>query len=134
MNLMRGYINEWLLGFNDNDFKMGVFSSEKLHLQNAIINANRVNETLREHNIPFRLKAGIIGKLNVKSSVWKLFSESFSMELSDIHFIFGPNRDLMSKPTSFHQDPATVDYDCQDQIKNIIIMAQIVHEVQKYER
>jgi|TARA_B110000285_G_C14947332_1_gene524996 hypothetical protein len=123
LKLLRGYIDEWLLGFNDNDFNMGVFTSEKLHLQNAIINSTRVNEMMREHNIPFRLKAGIIGKLNVKSSVWNLFSESFKLELSDIHFIFGPNRDMMSKPSSFHQDPASVDYDCEDQINNIIIMA-----------
>lgn len=48
--------------------------------------------------MPYRLKAGIIGKLNVKSSVWNLFSESLKLELSDIHFIFGPNKDEMSTP------------------------------------
>ena len=56
------------------------------------------------------------------------------MELSDIYFIFGPNRDLMSRTENFHKDPETCDYDCDDQISNIIIMAQIVHEVAKYER
>ena len=91
-------LDEWLLGFNDNDFEVGIFSAEKLNLKNAIINSSRVNQLLYEHNMPYRLKAGIIGKLNVKSSVWNLFSESMKLELSDIHFIFGPNKDEMSKP------------------------------------
>ena len=112
LKLLRGYIDEWLLGFDDNDLAMGIFKSEKFNLKNCIINANRVNKLMQEHKMPIRLKAGIIGKLNVKSSVWNLFSESFKMELSDIHFIFGPNRDLMSNPKYFHKDPATCDYDC----------------------
>ena len=105
LQLLRGVLDEWLLGFNDSDFDVGIFSSEKLNLKNAIINSSRVNQLLYEHKIPYRLKAGIIGKLNVKSSVWNLFSESFKLELSDIHFIFGPNKDEMSKPQHFHQDP-----------------------------
>jgi hypothetical protein len=84
--------------------------------------------------MPFRLKAGIIGKLNVKSSVWNLFSESFKMEISDIHFIFGPNRDLLSRNDQFHQDPKTCEYDCKDQTPNIMIMSEIVHAISKYER
>jgi hypothetical protein len=40
---MRELIDEWLLGFNDSDFDVGIFSSEKLNLKNAIINVNRVN-------------------------------------------------------------------------------------------
>ena len=122
LSTLRELIDEWLLGFNDSDFDVGIFSSEKLNLKNAIINVSRVNQLLREHKLPFRLKAGIIGKLNVKSSVWNLFSESFKMELSDIHFIFGPNRDHMSRDRDFAKDPAAFEYDCEDQISNIVIM------------
>lgn len=107
LSTLRELIDEWLLGFNDSDFDVGIFSSEKLNLKNAIINVSRVNQLLREHKMPFRLKAGIIGKLNVKSSVWNLFSESFKMELTDIHFIFGPNRDHMSRDRDFAKDPST---------------------------
>jgi hypothetical protein len=68
LDVLKGFINEWLIGFDDNDFSIGIFSSEKLNFQNAIINAQRVNTLLRSMNSPFRLKAGIIGKLNVKVS------------------------------------------------------------------
>jgi len=43
LSVMRNFIDEWLLGFNDKDFDIGIFSSEKLNLKNAIINSNRVN-------------------------------------------------------------------------------------------
>ena len=105
LEFMRSFIDEWLLGFNDSDFEIGIFSTEKLNLKNAIINSKRVNQMLYEYKMPFRLKAGIIGKLNVKSSVWNLFSESFKLELSDVHFVFGPNRDEMSHEGHFHKDP-----------------------------
>lgn len=49
LKLIRGYIDEWLLGFNDSDFDMGIFTSEKLSLKNAIINSSRVNKLMREH-------------------------------------------------------------------------------------
>ena len=70
LSLMRNVLDEWLLGFNDSDFDVGIFSTEKLNLQNAIINSNRVNQFLYENRMPFRLKAGIIGKLNVKVSLY----------------------------------------------------------------
>jgi hypothetical protein len=43
LQLLRGVLDEWLLGFNDSDFDVGIFSSEKLNLKNAIINSSRVN-------------------------------------------------------------------------------------------
>jgi len=80
------------------------------------------------------LKAGIIGKLSVKSSLWNLFSESFKLEISDVHFIIGPNRDDMSVDGHFHQDPNTCEYDCLDQGRNIMLMHKIVHEVRRLDR
>jgi hypothetical protein len=69
LNKLRGTLDEWLLGFNaDKDFSMGIFSSEKLNLKNAIINSKRVNEELREAGVPLRLKAGMIGRVALKVS------------------------------------------------------------------
>ena len=38
LKLMREVIDEWLLGFKDEDLDVAMFSNEKLSLQNAIIN------------------------------------------------------------------------------------------------
>jgi hypothetical protein len=46
--------------------------------------------------------------------MWNLFSESFKLELHDVHFIFGPNKDFISKKDHFHKDPVKCLYDCND--------------------
>lgn len=81
--------------------------------------------------MPFRLKAGLIGKINIKSSMWNLFTESFKLEISDIHFILGPNRDNLSNIQIDYpkdcQDPSKIVYDCEDQVPNLIRMHDFVH-------
>jgi hypothetical protein len=66
---IQSVLDEWLLGFNNDDFMVSIFSSEKINLKNAIINPDRVNKELKEKNIPFRLKAGLIGRISVKVSI-----------------------------------------------------------------
>jgi hypothetical protein len=43
-----------------------------------------------------------------------LFSESFKMELSDIHIILGPCKDHLSNDNHFADDPKTCPYDIHD--------------------
>lgn len=62
------FLDQWLLGFNNEDIKISMFSTEKFNLKNAIINPVRVNKEMSEKKMPFRLKAGLIGKLSVKVS------------------------------------------------------------------
>jgi hypothetical protein len=67
---LQGVLDEWLFNFNSkDDFKVSVFSNEKVNLKNAIINADRVNQELQESKSPLRLKAGMLGKLSVKVSI-----------------------------------------------------------------
>jgi len=110
-----GIFDEWLLGFNAaTDFQVGIFSSEKVNLKNAVLNHNRINQVLNDENIHIRLKAGLIGKLTVKTSLMNLFSESVVFELSDVHLVLGPNRDDMSKPEDFSDDAKGCFYDTED--------------------
>ena len=77
-----------------------------------------MNQVLFEHKLPYRLKAGIIGKLSVKSSVMNLFSDAFRMELTDVHFILGPSRDSLTDPDfdfpKYKDDLSALSYDCED--------------------
>ena len=87
-------------------------------------------------NSPFKLKAGMIGRLSVKVSVYapkfkqvsllSLFSESIKIEVDNIHLILGSSRDNMSKPTDFSKDPKNCAYDVSDQLTNIAMMHEIV--------
>lgn len=109
---IRGVLDEWLLGFNaQNDFSINIFSSEKINLKNAIINPSRVNQDLAKAKAPIRLKAGMIGKVSVKTNLLNLFSESVNIELSDIHIILGPAREHLSQDRDFAQDLERCFYD-----------------------
>ena len=63
-----------------------------------------------------------------------LFSDSLVVEVSDIHMIFGPNRDELSTPKDFSEDPKGCFYDTKDQITNIVMMHELVDELMKGER
>jgi len=68
---MKEVMDEWLMGFNsETDFSVNLFSTEKINLKNAIINSGRVNQEFYERKIPFKLKAGMIGKFTVKVSIF----------------------------------------------------------------
>ena len=73
LDKIQTYLDEWLLGFNNEDFKISMFSTEKINIKNAIINSERVNQELYQEKIPIRLKAGMIGKLSVKVSIYHTF-------------------------------------------------------------
>ena len=150
LNKLGGLFEEWLLGFNpDTDFNVGLFTSEKINLRNAILNTNRVNEALYDQKASIRLRAGLIGKLSVKvstihslilifqyiqTSLLNLFSESVMIEVSNIHLIFGPNRDYLSSDEDFSNDLKGCFYDLDDQITNIVMMHELVDELMKPER
>ena len=68
---MKEVMDEWPMGFNsETDFSVNLFSTEKINLKNAIINSGRVNQEFYERKIPFKLKAGMIGKFTVKVSIF----------------------------------------------------------------
>jgi hypothetical protein len=131
---LEGIFDEWLLGFNPaTDFQVGLFSSEKINLKNAVLNHNRVNKALCDEKVPFRLKAGLIGRLTVKTSLLNLFSESVVLEIQDVHMVLGPNRDEMSADADFSDDAKGCFYDVDDQVTNIVMMHELVEELRKPE-
>ena len=131
---LEGIFDEWLLGFNAaTDLQVGLFSSEKINLKNAVLNHNRVNKALYDEKVPFRLKAGLIGRLTVKTSLLNLFSESVVLEIQDVHMVLGPNRDAMSVDADFSDDAKGCFYDVDDQVTNIVMMHELVEELRKPE-
>ena len=98
----------------------------------------KVMQELALQDAPFRLKAGMIGRLSVKVStrtfdisqtnLLSLFSESVSIEVRDIHVILGTSRDNMSKPTDFSSE--TRAYDLKEPLTNIANMHDVVEGLQ----
>ena len=86
LDKIQGYLDEWLLGFNNEDFKVNMFSTEKINIKNAIINSKRVNQELYMDKMSVRLKAGMIGKISVKVSTFKYYKSDLFCYLIDITF------------------------------------------------
>lgn len=63
-----------------------------------------------------------------------LFSESVNFTLSDIHLVFGPRTDNISKDEDFSDNVKTCYYDLEDQISNIILMHEVCDEKAKQEK
>lgn len=70
---------EWLLGFDKDDLQVNIFSKDKFSLKNVIINQNRLNQLFFEFRIPIRLKAGIIGKINLQVSRTQICFTSYPL-------------------------------------------------------
>lgn len=99
---IKGILDEWLIGFDsERDFNVALFSSEKVNVKNAMINPERVNLELAKLEVPFRLKAGMIGRLSVKTNLMNLFSDSANVEIQDIHIIMGTSRDNMAHASDY---------------------------------
>ena len=75
LDKIQTYLDEWLLGFNNDDMKISMFSTEKINIKNAIINTARVNREFYEKKIPLKLKAGMVGKISVKVSTLFLYKK-----------------------------------------------------------
>ena len=59
-----------------------------------------------------------------------MFSESFNLELSDIHIILGPSKDHMTKDGLF-KDARGCSYDLNDDLSNLEKKQKIVDEFRR---
>jgi|LakMenEpi03Aug12_release.lakeMendotaPanAssembly.Ray.scaffolds.fasta_scaffold138266_1 hypothetical protein len=67
------------------------------------------------------LKAGRISLVNVHVSAWNLFSDSFGLNVEDVHLIFGPSSSLLEQ-TEDYRDDIKANYDFENMFENIIAM------------
>ncbi len=93
---IKDYFEDYLFGFNKNQFEVSLFSGN-VSLNNVNIRPDKINEIFEEQKAPFSLKAGMIGSLNFKMSIFSYFSNALQFHAEDILFIIGPNISHMGK-------------------------------------
>mmetsp|Transcript_7533 Transcript_7533/g.10686 ORF Transcript_7533/g.10686 Transcript_7533/m.10686 type:complete len:84 (+) Transcript_7533:218-469(+) len=74
----------------------------------------------------------MIAKLDIKISAWKLFSESMSVNVEDVHFILGPRTSHLSKNEDYTWDIDAA-YDCNEPLNNTAAMHKRVREQKREE-
>ena len=86
-----------------------------------ILKPSKVNQILKEAESPIMLKAGRISLVNVHVSAWNLFSDSFALNVEDVHLIFGPSSSLLDN-TEDYRDDIKADYNFENMLANISAM------------
>ena len=71
----------------------------------------------------------MIAQMEIKISAWKLFSESMTVHVEDVHFILGPRTSHLSQKEDFDQN-VDAPYDCEDPLVNAANMHKRVREQQ----
>jgi len=62
---------EWFLNYNSDQTSVG-FIGNNIHLENLVLDCNKINEILKAKNIPLELKFGLLSELNIKISYLNL--------------------------------------------------------------
>lgn len=117
---LKDKLGELLFGFDEQQLDVGFFGGD-IYLKDLIFRPKKINEIFEEKNLPFALKAGMIAKMDIKISAWKLFSESMSVSVEDVHFILGPRTSHLSENEDYCWD-IRENYDCRNPLVNIAEM------------
>ena len=71
------------------------------------IKPNKAEKLLQTMQVPFSLKAGTVGQLEIKLSLMSMFSsdaQSLQLSLENVFFILGPSMRVISKDDSYLQE------------------------------
>ena len=66
-------MEKYIFGFKEDNLKVGLLSGE-VELNNLVIDPKAVNDDFLDKELPYRLKAGLIGKVTVKVSLVHVYS------------------------------------------------------------
>eukprot|EP00357_Protocruzia_adherens_P031598 CAMPEP_0115040288 /NCGR_PEP_ID=MMETSP0216-20121206/44698_1 /TAXON_ID=223996 /ORGANISM="Protocruzia adherens, Strain Boccale" /LENGTH=1397 /DNA_ID=CAMNT_0002421417 /DNA_START=274 /DNA_END=4467 /DNA_ORIENTATION=- len=89
-NLIHQYIGEYLYGFNEDNLKVAYLSGA-VNLVNVNLKPMKTNELLEFMSIPFSLKAGLIGKCQIKYNLLQWQSNPIEVEVDDMLLVLGPS-------------------------------------------
>lgn len=83
------YLGEYLYGLNEEQLDVGLLSGN-LNFYNANLKPNRVNDLLLSLGLPFYLKAGLIGNLQLKYHYMSWASNPMDVLIDELFLVLGP--------------------------------------------
>ena len=88
-DLLTKFLGDYVEGLNSETFTFAVWSGS-VELKNLKIK----KEALKKFNIPFDIKSGILGLLEIKIPWRNLSKEPVVLTISDISIIIGPRKQV----------------------------------------
>ena len=86
---LKQYLGEYLYGLQEDQLEVAVLSGH-LNFTNANFKPTKVNELLLSLGLPVHLKAGFIGRLQVKYHYLSMLSNPIEVTIDDLFLILGP--------------------------------------------
>ena len=87
------------------------FLKGSINLANVNLKPNKANKFIKSLYIPFALKAGTIGKLDIKISLLSMWSGPIDLYIEDLFLVLGPNLTVVSNDDSYEEDDVREPYD-----------------------
>eukprot|EP00347_Sterkiella_histriomuscorum_P010120 403377528 len=75
-----------------------------INLSNVNVKPNKANKFLQSMMVPFALKAGTIGKLQLKISLLQMWNSPVEIDIDDLFIILGPNYSIVSNEDSYIEE------------------------------
>jgi len=100
---LKYYLDEYLYGFEKNQMEVALLSGH-IDLVNVNFRPDKVNSLMETKNLPFRLKAGLIGKLSFKFHYMNFLSSPLELTVDELYLVLGP---LISKDAQSDSDSSS---------------------------
>ena len=104
-DIVKTYISDYLFGFDKSQLDTSLLKG-KVKLKHVNIKPEKLNEMIDNALLPFNIKAGMIGSLELKiaSLSMKLWSIPIHINIDTLLLILGPSTFHMSHDDSFEAD------------------------------
>jgi hypothetical protein len=96
-DLLKQYLGEYLYGLQEDQLDVALLSGH-INFSNANFKPNKVNELLVSLGLPFHLKAGLIGNLQMKYHYMSWSSNPMEIVIDELFIILGPIINQSSEP------------------------------------
>ena len=107
---LRQYLGEYLYGLQEDQLEVAVLSGA-INFSNANFRPDKVNDLFAGLGLPFTLKAGLIGTLQVKYHYMSMLSNPVEITVDNLILVLGPVLCPQNDPEPLYMDSSSADDD-----------------------
>ena len=100
---LRQYLGEYLYGLQEDQLEVALLSGA-INFSNANFRPDKVNDLFAGLGLPFTLKAGLIGSLQVKYHYMSMLSNPVEITIDNLIIVLGPVLCQQSEPDPLYMD------------------------------
>ena len=107
---LRQYLGEYLYGLQEDQLEVALLSGA-INFTNANFRPDKVNDLFAGLGLPFTLKAGLIGSLQVKYHYMSMLSNPVEITVDNLILVLGPVLCQQNDPDPLYMDSSSADED-----------------------